>query len=158
MRDVFFNEIRRNVQLIADDVKKNGKENDKALYYRHYFCETIDLLIELSNIARREGLLTLEEAAYHLSWKKEPEKHLKRMILLVVDGTDPEVLEEICGGTYFSNCFDGYEGMVYLLYIYGIMAIQAGENPRAIEGRLFSLLPEFLKPYSQDYKLYYYDE
>lgn len=52
--------------------------------------ETIRTIIELSNIARKEGLLALEEAANNIE-----DEFLKKGILLIVDGTDPELVRSI---------------------------------------------------------------
>lgn len=52
--------------------------------------ETIKNIIDLSNVARKEGLLALEEAANDLE-----DEYLKKGILLVVDGTDPELVRAI---------------------------------------------------------------
>ncbi len=53
-------------------------------------AEVIQKIIELSNVARKEGLLSLEEAAADLD-----EPFLKKGILLIVDGTDPELVRGI---------------------------------------------------------------
>ena len=50
----------------------------------------IKTIIELSNVARKEGLLSLEEAAGGLE-----DPFLKKGILLIVDGTDPELVRAI---------------------------------------------------------------
>ncbi|MDR2045094.1 MAG: motility protein A [Clostridium sp.] len=52
--------------------------------------EIIKKIIDLSNIARKEGLLSLEEASGELD-----EPFLKKGILLIVDGTDPELVRAI---------------------------------------------------------------
>ncbi len=52
--------------------------------------EMIKKIIELSNVARKEGLLSLEEAASDLD-----EPFLKKGILLIVDGTDPDLVRGI---------------------------------------------------------------
>lgn len=52
--------------------------------------EMIGKIIELSNVARKEGLLSLEEAAGDLD-----DAFLKKGILLIVDGTDPELVRAI---------------------------------------------------------------
>lgn len=52
--------------------------------------ETIKQIIGLSNTARKEGLLALEEAASSLE-----DPFLKKGILLIVDGTDPELVRNI---------------------------------------------------------------
>lgn len=51
---------------------------------------TIKQIIELSNVARKEGLLALEESANNLE-----EPFMKKGILLIVDGTDPELVRGI---------------------------------------------------------------
>lgn len=52
--------------------------------------EMIRRIIDLSNVARKEGLLSLEEAAADLD-----DEFLKKGILLIVDGTDPELVRAI---------------------------------------------------------------
>ena len=51
---------------------------------------TISKIIELSNVARKEGLLALEEVAQNLD-----DEIMKKGILLIVDGTEPELVRGI---------------------------------------------------------------
>ncbi len=53
-------------------------------------AEAIGNIINLSNVARKEGLLALEEAANNIE-----DDFLKKGIMLVVDGTDPELVRSI---------------------------------------------------------------
>ncbi len=50
----------------------------------------IKQIIDLSNVARKEGLLALEEAAQEIE-----DPFMKKGILLIVDGTDPELVKGI---------------------------------------------------------------
>ena len=50
----------------------------------------INKIIELSNVARKEGLLALEEVASGLE-----DEFMKKGILLIVDGTEPELVRGI---------------------------------------------------------------
>ena len=52
--------------------------------------ETIKKIIDLSNVSRKEGLLALEEAANTVE-----DDFLKKGLLLIVDGTDPELVRSI---------------------------------------------------------------
>ncbi len=52
--------------------------------------ETIKQIIELSNVARKEGLLSLEELANNIE-----DDFIKKGIMLIVDGTDPELVSSI---------------------------------------------------------------
>ncbi len=52
--------------------------------------EIIKKIIDLSNVARKEGLLALEEAAGDLE-----DQFMKKGVLLIVDGTDPDLVRAI---------------------------------------------------------------
>ena len=66
----------------------------------------ISKVIELSNVARKDGLLSLEEAANDLD-----DAFMKKGILLIVDGTDPDLVRGIletemvaCEDRHNANC------------------------------------------------------
>lgn len=50
----------------------------------------IDTIVQLANTARKEGVLALEEAATNMG-----DQFLKKGIMLIVDGTDPELVKGI---------------------------------------------------------------
>lgn len=52
--------------------------------------EIIQKIIGLANVARKEGLLALEEASEELD-----DEFLKKGIMLIVDGTDPELVRNL---------------------------------------------------------------
>lgn len=53
-------------------------------------AEVISNIVNLSNVARKEGLLALEEMANNIE-----DEFLKKGIMLIVDGTDPELVRNI---------------------------------------------------------------
>ncbi|MBR4182542.1 MAG: motility protein A, partial [Lachnospiraceae bacterium] len=53
-------------------------------------AELISNIINLSNVARKEGLLALEETASNME-----DPFLKKGLMLVVDGTEPELVRQI---------------------------------------------------------------
>ena len=74
-----------------------------TLIFKAPSVDTPDLIkkiIELSNVARKEGLLSLEESASDMD-----EPFLKKGILLVVDGTDPDLVRGILETEM--ECIDG---------------------------------------------------
>lgn len=71
--------------------------------------EVINQIIDLSNVARKEGLLALEEAANNLE-----DEFMKKGILLVVDGTDPELVKSIMETEI--ACVDGRHKQVIGVY------------------------------------------
>ena len=66
---------------------------------------TISKIIELSNVARKEGLLALEEVAGNLE-----DDFMKKGILLIVDGTEPELVRGILE-TELINMDDRHRGV-----------------------------------------------
>lgn len=70
----------------------NGVKSIKLIFKLPQFDlpEVIRKIIELSNIARKEGLLALEEASAELD-----DAFLRKGVLLIVDGTDPELVRGI---------------------------------------------------------------
>ncbi len=68
--------------------------------------EMITKIIELSNVARKEGLLSLEEAAGNLE-----DDFMKKGIMLIVDGTDPELVRGILE-TELNSIEDRHKGKI----------------------------------------------
>ena len=63
----------------------------KAFYYKEASPDdVIGEIIVLANVARKEGLLSLEEYAENLD-----DEFLKKGIMLIVDGTDPDLVRNI---------------------------------------------------------------
>ena len=59
--------------------------------YKEFISETvIKTIIDLANIARKDGLLALEEAVQDIK-----DDFLQKGIMLIVDGTDPELVRNI---------------------------------------------------------------
>lgn len=68
-----------------------GKILKKAFAHKEFSPdETITQIIELANIARKEGLLSLEEQGEAID-----DEFLQKGIMLIVDGTDPELVRNI---------------------------------------------------------------
>lgn len=68
-----------------------GKVFGKAMKNAEYDPgQIISKVIDLANVARREGLLALEEAVDEVQ-----DEFLKKGVMLIVDGTDPELVKNI---------------------------------------------------------------
>lgn len=135
MRDLIFQELRECNRTISQiDGMEERKRSTEIL------TDVVRTMYDLAMVARKEGLLALEEAAYGFE-NLYNGKYLKAMILLIVDGTSPDLVEEISTARYFAANLSGYEALHYLTMMFGSLAIQAGENPRVIEEKLLALLP-----------------
>ena len=59
---------------------------------------------------------------------------IAEMIELVVDGTDPQVIEELMTIKFFAvHNYTGIEALLYFLYVRSMLMIQAGMSPWLIE-------------------------
>lgn len=138
MRDFFYVELGKRFEEIRE-LKQNAsieeiQERNQCL------IDIIDEITYLSNVGRKEGLLALECAAYDMD--KSSQKYMKNLIELIVDATDPILVEEICLMKYIANGAKEYDGLVYLMQLVGGLAIQQGENPRVIEEKLLAMIAE----------------
>lgn len=142
MRDLFFTELRKLTDEIRD-IELSG-DRERINIGRKRLSSAIEEVMRLNKLGHKEGLLALEEAA--LAYEEDEShlgyKHLKKMFMLIVDGIDPEQIEEICTAQYFAAHFQDYEGLQYLMFLTGALAVQAGENYRVIEERLLALVPD----------------
>ena len=131
MRDIFYLEVR-NVNKALEGLPEGTVLG---------LLDELELITNLSVISRKEGLLALEETANDMYGDRMKDA-LKQLVMLVVDGTDPEVIEEIGLAKYFSAGYEGYEAIQYMLYLLGALLVQQGKNPRVIEEYLLSILPD----------------
>ena len=95
----------------------------------------IDLIVRASEKARKQGLLALED---DVNAYENPSLILGMQ--LVVDGTDPRLIESILTARIFSTNKRGKELLEQIIVCDGVLSIQAGDNPRLTEVKLFSFL------------------
>ena len=89
--------------------------------------EMIKKIIELSNVARKEGLLSLEEVVADMD-----EPFLKKGILLVVDGTDPDLVrgiletEMVCIEARHKDCISFWDTLAAMGPAWGMIGTLVG--------------------------------
>lgn len=134
-------ELRKIHSEIRD---KSGIYSDMDLQNNETMVmDAIKRMIELNNLARYEGLLALEEAVIDIPLEAQ-EEELKQLIILLVDGTDPEVIQGIGLARYYSSLYTDYQALRYFIYLEGVLSIQAGDNPRILEEKLKVFLPHHM--------------
>ncbi|MBQ2902742.1 MAG: hypothetical protein IJE49_12985 [Agathobacter sp.] len=138
MKDIFYMELGKRAEEIRKMKQTATAEEIKERNL--HLLEIIDEITYLSNVGRKEGLLALECAACDMD--KSSQKYMRTLIMLIVDGTDPKLVEEICLMKYIANGARGYKGLEYLMQLVGGLAIQQGENPRVIEEKLLAMVPD----------------
>jgi hypothetical protein len=96
----------------------------------------VDLMLECAETARKEGVLALEQ------WVTDKDPFLKFVILLIVDGTDPELVQDIGETLIDSGGHTGSELLSRMMMMEGCLSVQAGDNPRIIVSKLLAMLGE----------------
>ena len=126
-------EIREKVLVNIKEVARQHKEKIEDAYKR---------VMKLEHIARREGLLALEYEAEFIPKETPLCNQLTKMIELVVDGTDSQVIEELMTIKFFAvHNFTGIDAILYFLYARSMLMIQAGISPRLIEELFNAMIP-----------------
>ena len=120
---------------------REATDNQKKEEGMMELAAAVKTMYMLCGVARREGLLSLENKAMELE-EVQSCSYLKSMIMLIVDGTDPDLVEGACLAKYFARGMRGFEGITYLIYLVGILGIQASDNPRIIEEKLLAFIPD----------------
>ena len=110
------------------------------------FRKAYRYVIELAMVARDEGLLALESNIGFLDDSDPITKNYVWMIRMIIDGIDPEYLEEAVTNRFISREYTGLDAFMYYLYSMGSSYIQEGRSPKEIEEFFNSFVPEELIP------------
>ncbi len=103
----------------------------------------IEELIGFSDKARKQGLLSLED---DLGMVKDP--FLKMGMQLIIDGTDPELVEEILERIIFFSNATTERVLEYCIMRTGVLGIQTGNNPHVLHHQLYAYIGmEFIEEY-----------
>lgn len=131
MRDmILLPELRQINKSIKEDLENKESENYRLI------LNHMKLLFSLSIIARQEGILELEEAM-----NKIDDVFLRELILLVVDGTEPEVIQRTMLVKYFADEQSAVQSIRNIMSIYAMLEIQAGTVPWVMLGILENMTP-----------------
>lgn len=139
MFDQFFVlEIQKNYKII-EELEKDLSEEE--IIERHaVFKVRVAKIMEYSRIAKKKGLLALEEKVKSIDENGE-DALIKRLVTQIVDGTDPEMIERWAMYDYASKIRDPYEGILYIITVCGMRAIQSGERRRFLAMLMNSMTP-----------------
>ena len=143
MGDIFYKELKDASREIASAKGKEKERGNQAL------LATSGRIIDIAFVVRREGLPVLEAFTHKID-----DKSIAAMIMYAIDGTSSEILEDICWSKYYASELKGYDALIYMLWLKGILSMQEGENPIVISERLKAMLPsglleEFEKIYAK---------
>ena len=138
MKDAYFVELNKcsvaltqELQLMSDDEKANVIAS---------LQKTIEQVLSLHNISRKDGILAFEETCKNMS-DDGTQGLCKRAFQLIVDGTAPELVEEnlLAMLNRFSN--DNEKMLEALIYYVGAIYIQEGINIQVLRCFMKSIVP-----------------
>ena len=97
----------------------------------------VDLIVECANVARKEGVLALEEFSIN-----KGNDFLTFAMQLVCDGYPPDLVKSMLEILISTGNHSGSTLLERLIILDGVLSIQSGENPRIIETKLLCFLGE----------------
>lgn len=129
------------------------KESEVAKVEGDYHLSLRESLVRMAEKGRREGLLSLENDANEVD-----DDFLKKGLLMVIDGGDPEMIKDILGSEI---AFYGKDGKMKIeeetlgmekdlahdlktkeMILAGVLLIQSGDNPGIVDVKLAAFNPE----------------
>lgn len=109
------------VYVMAEYAKHGFAEEEKARCYEMLKRLPVYLLA-----AQKEGLLHLEEIAWEIPETDAVNKFLRKAILMIVDGTDPDMVKDAMGREIVFLGTETFEAYLCYLALQGVLAIQLG--------------------------------
>ena len=103
-------------------------------------AELIQKIISLTDKAKREGLLALEDDLSEIKWPL-----LQKGVGLVVDGIDPELIRKTMEISILSGNYKGRELIERCIIAGGVILMQDIANPQLIREFLTSFIGENIK-------------
>lgn len=98
----------------------------------------IDYLVnECATTARKNGILALENIIL-----KQDNEFLTFLMMLVIDGTAPDIVKDIGNNLLDSENYTGNTLLERIVILEGVLNVQMGENPHIINIKLLSILGE----------------
>lgn len=133
------------MNLMMENVRRHAIEQVKSQPLsdeeQEQLFDAIAEVMIMSRAGREKGLLALEEEAEKMEKTLVHYRLLKNGAMLVVDGTDPDIIEEILTSNYWVDSQSKIEYVVGYICIRGILMVQDGMNPRIIEDMLYAVVP-----------------
>lgn len=132
-----------------DELMKSCSGNEKANNEK-MLTDAVGLVLDAGKLAAKEGLLALEEYCNTLP-DQAPVGYFKKMLNNCIDGAEPLLLKGFAMNRFCASRLDGYMGLAYLIYLEGVLEIQAGVHPNVIAMGLETMLAKQASLIIKDY-------
>lgn len=139
MESVLFMELQKSHDALRElEATMSEEEKQKSYEIFHEVAEQVNTLCW---IARKEGLLCLEEAINQIPEDRAFRQVYQHLLLLIVDGTDPKLVTRDGILEYVTMPHTPYESIAHIMIIYGMLSIQAGDHPMVVADMFNSMTP-----------------
>lgn len=129
---VFYQELNKVCREI-ETRKSDENDFDRVI-------EAYQTMLHLAGIARSEGLLAMESEARNMG-EKDMHVYLFALVESLFDVIEPEDIEDMGFCMYFAHGLRSYDGLIYLIYLKGILMMQKNLSSTAIREKLRAMLP-----------------
>lgn len=102
---------------------------------RRRLLPLVDLAVQLSDTARRDGLLVLDDGIGVIE-----DVFLRTGLRLVVDGTDPDTIADLLTNMLHADQVRGADLLARMVAIVAVLGVQAGDNPYLLRLKLSAML------------------
>ena len=126
---------------LLNEVRHDALKKARGIRFGEQLYALVEYMDTLNWIARKEGLLSLEEEMNKIPASLKLNKEIQWIAHFVYDGCDPEDFIEVATTRYWMNDFQGEDAFMYYIILYAFLKLQSTNY-----GRLDWLLIEFL-PY-----------
>ena len=145
-KTLFYEELRNTARQLREESFENSEN------IRHLRDAALSVM-QLVYVARTEGLLSLEDAVERERIRELVcGDELSRMIELILDGTDPGVVENTSMIRYYSQNYTGLKGFLFLFFLDITLRIQSGEPLMDLEKYVKAYMPDEIIPYLDEAK------
>lgn len=138
LREVVLKELRDKIREI--DAKYEGlKQTDDFKNEIRHVAEIANLLIHLSKVSKKEGILAVEYV-FDESYEGKDKEVFREMIAQIIDGVDISDVEDIFMTAYFVKDLRNFDGFCYLMFLSGILIILLENNNHYVFERAVELI------------------
>lgn len=145
-----YRELCSELRTISIEIEEYRNNNPKGEQKDAQIVDILRMMNRMAAICRREGLLQLEAEATTVEDMFPCVSVWKQLVLLVVDGTDPQLIQEYAVSKYYALNLHDYDALAVMIYIEFTRNLQQGVNPRIIEELLLALVPTCIEKMYRD--------
>ena len=136
MLDQFFiSELKKLYGALREDEKSMSQEEIAKNHAQ--FRNRAEIIMELSRVAKKDGLLALEGSIEQLDGYED----VKLLASYIIDGNDPKMIEQLSIMNYISKQSEVVDSILNIITIYGMLEVQAGKNRSRLAELLNSMMP-----------------